>query len=152
MFGPIGGFELIVLAVLGLLVFGPRRLPEIGRTLGRAMMEFRRAATELRTSIEREINLEEMQETTRSLRSIKEEVDRQIAGPLRTLDAAAGPEPPARPGETMPDAAPASPPVVAREPTPMQTASSDTAQADGSEEPPGSGAGGRKGEDVAPER
>ena len=44
MFGPLGGFELLVLAAIGLLVFGPRRLPEIGRTLGKAMLEFRRAA------------------------------------------------------------------------------------------------------------
>ncbi len=68
MFGPFGGFEILVLMAIGLLVFGPRRMPEIGRTLGKAMMEFRKAATELRTSIEREINIEEMKETTRSIR------------------------------------------------------------------------------------
>jgi len=67
MFGSIGGFEMLVLAVIGLLVFGPRRLPEIGRTLGKAMIEFRRAAMELRTSIEREVNLEEVKETTRAI-------------------------------------------------------------------------------------
>ena len=67
MFGPLGGFELLVLAALGLLVFGPRRLPEIGRTVGKAMLEFRRAATELRASIEREVHLEELKETTQSI-------------------------------------------------------------------------------------
>lgn len=67
MFGNIGGFEMIVLAIIGLLVFGPRRLPEIGRTLGKAMVEFRRAALELRTSIEREVNLDEVRETTRTI-------------------------------------------------------------------------------------
>ena len=67
MFGSIGGFEMLVLAIIGLLVFGPRRLPEIGRTLGKAMVEFRRAAMELRTSIEREVNLEEVKETTRTI-------------------------------------------------------------------------------------
>lgn len=67
MFGSIGGFEMLVLAIIGLLVFGPRRLPEIGRTLGKAMVEFRRAAMELRTSIEREVNLEEVRETTRTI-------------------------------------------------------------------------------------
>lgn len=67
MFGSIGGFEMLVLAAIGLLVFGPRRLPEIGRTLGKAMVEFRRAAMELRTSIEREVNLEEVRETTRAI-------------------------------------------------------------------------------------
>ena len=67
MFGSIGGFEMLVLMAIGLLVFGPRKLPEIGRTLGKAMVEFRRAAMELRSSIEREINLEELQDTTRSV-------------------------------------------------------------------------------------
>ena len=67
MFGSIGGFEMLVLAAIGLLIFGPRRLPEIGRTLGKAMIEFRRAAMELRTSIEREVNLEEVRETTRAI-------------------------------------------------------------------------------------
>jgi Tat protein translocase TatB subunit len=69
MFGPFGGFEILVLMAIGLLVFGPRRMPEIGRSLGKAMLEFRKAATELRTSIEREINIEEMKETARSIRS-----------------------------------------------------------------------------------
>lgn len=67
MFGSIGGFEMLVLAAIGLLVFGPRRLPEIGRTLGKAMVEFRRAAMELRTSIEREVNLDEIKETSRAI-------------------------------------------------------------------------------------
>ena len=67
MFGSIGGFEMLVLAIIGLLVFGPRRLPEIGRTLGKAMAEFRRAALELRSSIEREVNLDEVRETTRTI-------------------------------------------------------------------------------------
>ncbi len=67
MFGSIGGFEVLVLAAIGLLVFGPRRLPEIGRTLGRAMAEFRKAALEVRTSIEREIQIEDLKETGQSI-------------------------------------------------------------------------------------
>jgi Tat protein translocase TatB subunit len=67
MFGSIGGFEMLVLLVIGLLVFGPRRLPEIGRTLGKAMVEFRRAAMELRSSIEKEINLEELKDASRAV-------------------------------------------------------------------------------------
>jgi Tat protein translocase TatB subunit len=67
MFGSIGGFEMLVLMGIGLLVFGPRRLPEIGRTLGKAMVEFRRAAMELRSSIEKEIDLEELKDTTRDV-------------------------------------------------------------------------------------
>jgi TatA/E family protein of Tat protein translocase len=50
--------EILLIFVLALLLFGPRKLPEIGRTLGRAMNEFRRAADELKTSLEREVNLD----------------------------------------------------------------------------------------------
>jgi Tat protein translocase TatB subunit len=66
MFGSIGGFEIIVIAVIGLLVFGPRKLPEIARTLGRTLGELRSAAMEMRTSIERELDVEEVRKATRS--------------------------------------------------------------------------------------
>ncbi|MDX1385093.1 MAG: twin-arginine translocase TatA/TatE family subunit, partial [Thermoanaerobaculia bacterium] len=44
--GPLGVPELIFILVLALLIFGPKRLPEIGRTIGKAMGEFRRATTD----------------------------------------------------------------------------------------------------------
>lgn len=53
--GNIGFPELIVIFVVALLVFGPKRLPELGRSLGRGLSEFRRASSELKHSIEREI-------------------------------------------------------------------------------------------------
>ena len=53
--GNIGFPELLVIFVVALLVFGPKRLPELGRSLGRGISEFRRASTELKSSIEREI-------------------------------------------------------------------------------------------------
>ena len=53
MFG-IGAQELAIICVVALLVFGPKRLPELARTLGRGMAEFRRASTDLRRSIELE--------------------------------------------------------------------------------------------------
>lgn len=55
MFGSIGGPELLVIFVVALLIFGPRRLSEIGRTLGRAMGEFRRAAFDLRSTLDAEV-------------------------------------------------------------------------------------------------
>ena len=54
--GNIGFPELIVIFVIALLVFGPKRLPELGRSLGRGMAEFRRASSDLRNSVEREID------------------------------------------------------------------------------------------------
>ena len=54
----IGAPELLVIIVLALIIFGPRRLPEIGRTVGRSMREFRRAASELRAEIENDLDEE----------------------------------------------------------------------------------------------
>jgi len=48
----IGFQELLVIFVIALLVFGPRRLPELGRALGRGIREFRRASDEFRSTIE----------------------------------------------------------------------------------------------------
>jgi len=55
MFGSIGAPELIVIFIVALLVFGPRKLPELGRALGRGISEFRRATTDLKSTLEREI-------------------------------------------------------------------------------------------------
>jgi sec-independent protein translocase protein TatA len=50
MFG-LGPGEILVILIVGLIVLGPKRLPEAGRSLGRAMVEFRRASGELRTAL-----------------------------------------------------------------------------------------------------
>jgi sec-independent protein translocase protein TatA len=50
--------ELVVIFVIALIVFGPRRLPEIGRSLGRTIAEFKRASSELRQTFEREVQLD----------------------------------------------------------------------------------------------
>lgn len=57
--GPLGVPELIFLFVLALLILGPKKLPELGRSIGKGMAEFRRASNELRYTFEREMhNLE----------------------------------------------------------------------------------------------
>ena len=53
--GNIGFPEMVVIFVLALLIFGPKRLPELGKSLGRGIGEFKRASSDLRNSIEREI-------------------------------------------------------------------------------------------------
>ena len=59
MFGSIGGPELVLILVVVLLVFGPKRLPEFGRTIGKGLAEFKRASNDLRRSLEDEVSLEE---------------------------------------------------------------------------------------------
>ena len=52
MFG-LGVPEILLIMVVALIVFGPRKLPEIGRTLGKALAEFRKATDDLKSTIER---------------------------------------------------------------------------------------------------
>jgi TatA/E family protein of Tat protein translocase len=59
MFGTVGMPELIVIFVIALIIFGPRRLPEIGKALGRSLAEFKRASNDLRNTLDEEIRLEE---------------------------------------------------------------------------------------------
>ena len=59
MLGTLGTPEMIFIFLLALLLFGPKKLPEIGRTVGKALTEFRRASSELKATFDREIkNLE----------------------------------------------------------------------------------------------
>ena len=59
MFGPLGGPELIIIFLVALVVFGPRKLPELGRSLGKGLSEFKRASNELKNTINDEIRDEE---------------------------------------------------------------------------------------------
>ncbi len=59
MFGSIGMPELIIIFVIALIIFGPRKLPELGRSLGRSLSEFKRASNELKSTLEEEIRMEE---------------------------------------------------------------------------------------------
>ncbi len=68
--GPLGWPETVFIVVLALLLFGPKKLPELGRTLGKAITEFRRASAELKSTFDREMrNLE------REAEAVKEKTD-----------------------------------------------------------------------------
>src|SRR3954470_15517290 len=62
MFGSIGMPELIIILVIALIIFGPRKLPELGRSLGKSINEFKKASNELRSTLEDEIRVEETKE------------------------------------------------------------------------------------------
>ena len=66
MFGSIGMPELIIIFVIALIIFGPRKLPELGRSLGKSLAEFKRASNELKSTLEEEIRLEEQQHRRRT--------------------------------------------------------------------------------------
>ena len=59
MFG-IGGWEMLLIGVVALLVFGPKRLPELARTMGKGLAEFRRASSDLRRNIDLDLDLEKL--------------------------------------------------------------------------------------------
>jgi len=50
--GPIGAQEMFAIVLIALLLFGPKKLPELGRMLGKGLTEFRRAKNELKSSFE----------------------------------------------------------------------------------------------------
>jgi len=57
--GPIGIPEMLIILVVALIFFGPRKLPELGRSLGRSINEFKRASNDLRNTLDDEIRAEE---------------------------------------------------------------------------------------------
>jgi len=63
MFGSIGMPELIIILVIALIIFGPRKLPELGKSLGRSLNEFKKASTDLQNTLEQEIKIEEQKDT-----------------------------------------------------------------------------------------
>ena len=66
MFGSIGMPELIVIFVIALIIFGPRKLPELGRSLGKSINEFKRASNELKSTLEEEIRVDEQRTTAKA--------------------------------------------------------------------------------------
>ena len=65
MFGSLGMPELIIIFVIALIIFGPRKLPELGRSLGKSLNEFKRASNELKNTLDEEIRIEETRSAER---------------------------------------------------------------------------------------
>ena len=78
--GPIGFPELVIILVVALIVFGPRKLPELGRSLGKSLSEFKRASNELKSTLEDEIRLDE-QKARAAVRSETRDAAQGTVGP-----------------------------------------------------------------------
>jgi len=70
MFGSIGVPELLIIFAIALLIFGPKKLPEVGKSIGRALREFRKTSDEIKGKIEEEIQAEEFKDLQRDIDNI----------------------------------------------------------------------------------
>jgi TatA/E family protein of Tat protein translocase len=87
MFGSIGFPELLVILTIALLIFGPKKLPEVGKSIGKALREFRRTSDEIKDKIEEEIQAEDFRdikkgetETKKTGQNNKEEIKKGTKG------------------------------------------------------------------------
>ena len=87
MFGSIGMPEMVVVFVIALIIFGPRKLPELGKSLGKSIAEFKRASNELKNTLEDEIRTEELQDARKSA-----QIPPTVATAPSTTPAPAAPE------------------------------------------------------------
>ena len=94
MFGSIGMPELIIILVIALIIFGPRTLPELGRSLGRSIGEFKKASNELRNTLEEEIRLEEQRDNRAAIRAEQDSAMAAAATPPSVTPSPVTPTPP----------------------------------------------------------
>ena len=83
MFGSVGVPELIIIFTIALIIFGPRKLPELGKSLGKSLAEFKRASNELKSTLDEEIRMEER-------RSADRQEPPRVAAPAETVTPATG--------------------------------------------------------------
>ena len=82
--GTLGTQEMIVIFIMALLIFGPKKLPELGRTVAKAMGEVRRASAELKTTFDRDMN--SLERETDSLRQATSDLNNEIRDHTYTYD------------------------------------------------------------------
>lgn len=77
MIGSLGFQELIIIFLIALVIFGPRKLPELGKSLGKGLNEFKRASNELKRTWEEEVRSEE-EELKKTLRTEEEDFKKTV--------------------------------------------------------------------------
>ncbi|HKA36351.1 MAG TPA: TatA/E family twin arginine-targeting protein translocase [Thermoanaerobaculia bacterium] len=112
MFGSIGMPELILIFIVALIVFGPKKLPEIGKSIGKGLAEFKRASDDLKRTIEHEI-----EQGKNEAAAVKEQFSGAQKSVQETVSAASsyaaegGPAPAAADSPSAPPAPPAPAPA-----------------------------------------
>jgi sec-independent protein translocase protein TatA len=102
MFGSLGIPELILIFIVALIVFGPKRLPEIGRTLGKAMSEFKKATDDFKHTIEREVQVEELKQlASTTVIPVQESISR--SAPVAPTETGVPAEPPKQLADLTPE-------------------------------------------------
>jgi len=86
----LGTTELLVIAVVALVLFGPRKLPEIGRTVGKALGEFKRASDDFKRTWEYEVEVERRRPATENTAPATHEVTAGDAASLGAFEVGAG--------------------------------------------------------------
>jgi len=92
MFGSLGMPELIVIFVIALIIFGPRKLPELGRSLGRSLNEFKRASNELKNTLEEEVRVDEQREARQRAEAAKAAEPAAVSEPPPSDENPEGPQ------------------------------------------------------------
>ncbi|HYO92390.1 MAG TPA: Sec-independent protein translocase protein TatB [Pyrinomonadaceae bacterium] len=76
----LGTSELLIILVVALILFGPRRLPQLSRQLGKSLGEFKRASEDFKRTWEKEVELEKLEEEGRMARAMLQDDDQSILG------------------------------------------------------------------------
>jgi TatA/E family protein of Tat protein translocase len=109
MFGSIGMPELVLIFIVALLVFGPKKLPEIGKSIGKGLAEFKRASDDLKRTIEQEI-----EQGKQEVASVREHVTGVVPASPGSAASAASPAVVETAAGAPPAPAPAVPPPDSR--------------------------------------
>lgn len=72
--------ELIVIMVIALLIFGPKKLPEVGRSIGKALREFKKTTEDIKGKFEEQINAEEFKDIQNDIKDIKKDLSEDGEG------------------------------------------------------------------------
>jgi TatA/E family protein of Tat protein translocase len=107
--GQLGFQELIVIFIIALLVFGPKKLPELGKSLGKGLREFKRATNELKSTWDDQLKDAEndISSTAKDFRDIQKDVNATMKADVETKQAESNAPSPQTPVPGLPDTTPA---------------------------------------------